>query len=93
MMGTIAKVEWINPHSYITIDAKDASGKVERWAFRDGGARRSAQGWAEQGKPRRLETGGPCDNHSPRGQGWFHDGVSPGNNFPGRPRFQIWYGR
>jgi hypothetical protein len=33
MMGTIAKVEWINPHSYITIDAKDASGKVERWAF------------------------------------------------------------
>jgi len=31
--GSIAKVEWINPHSYITIDAKDASGKVERWAF------------------------------------------------------------
>jgi hypothetical protein len=31
--GEIAKVEWINPHSYITIDAKDSSGKVERWAF------------------------------------------------------------
>jgi hypothetical protein len=31
--GNIAKVEWINPHSYITIDAKDSSGKVERWAF------------------------------------------------------------
>jgi hypothetical protein len=31
--GNIAKVEWINPHSYITIDTKDASGKSERWAF------------------------------------------------------------
>jgi hypothetical protein len=31
--GTIAKIEWINPHSYLSIDVKDASGKVTRWAF------------------------------------------------------------
>jgi len=36
--GTVAKVEWINPHSYLTVDAKDADGKVERWAFELGGA-------------------------------------------------------
>lgn len=31
--GTVAKVEFINPHSYLTIDVKDADGKVTRWAF------------------------------------------------------------
>jgi len=35
--GTVAKVEWINPHSYLTVDAKNADGKVERWAFELGG--------------------------------------------------------
>lgn len=35
--GTVAKVEWINPHSYLTVDAKTADGKVERWAFELGG--------------------------------------------------------
>jgi len=33
LTGTIAKVEWINPHSYISIDVKGASGKMERWSF------------------------------------------------------------
>ena len=31
--GTIAKVEWINPHSYLSLDVKGADGKVTRWAF------------------------------------------------------------
>jgi Family of unknown function (DUF6152) len=35
--GTIVKVEWINPHSYITVNAKDADGKVQRWGFELGG--------------------------------------------------------
>jgi hypothetical protein len=35
--GTIAKVEWINPHSYITVNVKDADGKNQRWAFELGG--------------------------------------------------------
>jgi hypothetical protein len=39
MSGSIVKVEWINPHSYITIDAKDATGKSERWAFEMAGPR------------------------------------------------------
>jgi hypothetical protein len=28
--GTIAKVEWINPHSYLTVNVKDADGKVQK---------------------------------------------------------------
>ena len=31
--GTVSKVEWINPHSYLTLNVKDADGKVQRWAF------------------------------------------------------------
>jgi hypothetical protein len=33
LTGTVAKDEWINPHSYITIETKDAGGKVEHWSF------------------------------------------------------------
>jgi len=35
--GTVAKVEWINPHSYLTINVKDADGKTQKWAFELGG--------------------------------------------------------
>jgi hypothetical protein len=31
--GTVTKVEWINPHSYLFIDVKDGAGKVKKWAF------------------------------------------------------------
>ena len=30
--GTLAKVEWTNPHIYFYVDAKDDSGAVVRWA-------------------------------------------------------------
>ena len=33
LTGTVDKVEWINPHSYITIATKDSGGKEEHWAF------------------------------------------------------------
>jgi Family of unknown function (DUF6152) len=35
--GTVSKVEWINPHSYLTINVTDADGKVQKWAFELGG--------------------------------------------------------
>jgi len=37
VVGTVAKVEWINPHSYITVNAKDANGNMQRWGFELGG--------------------------------------------------------
>src|SRR5688572_13511923 len=30
--GTLAKVEWTNPHIYFYVDAKDDTGAVVRWA-------------------------------------------------------------
>ena len=31
--GSITQVEWINPHSYISLDAKDDKGNVQHWVF------------------------------------------------------------
>ena len=31
LKGTVAKMEWINPHTWIHIDVKTPNGKVERW--------------------------------------------------------------
>lgn len=31
--GSITKVEWINPHSYISLDAKDEKGTLQHWVF------------------------------------------------------------
>lgn len=33
LTGVLAKVEWINPHTYFHLDVKDANGKVTRWAL------------------------------------------------------------
>lgn len=50
--GTVSKVEWINPHSYLTLNVKDASGNTQKWAFELGGAgalRRAGMSRADRG--------------------------------------------
>jgi hypothetical protein len=36
LRGTVVKVEFINPHSWIHIDVKDTDGKVTRWMVEGG---------------------------------------------------------
>ena len=36
LKGTVVKVEWINPHSWIHIDVKSPDGKVQRWMIEGG---------------------------------------------------------
>jgi Family of unknown function (DUF6152) len=36
IQGTVKKVEWINPHSWITIDVKNADGTVTTWEIEAG---------------------------------------------------------
>jgi len=36
LRGTVVKMEWINPHSWIHIDVKRPDGKVERWMIEGG---------------------------------------------------------
>src|SRR5262249_51392260 len=34
--GTVTNFEWTNPHAWLYVDAKDASGKVINWSFEMG---------------------------------------------------------
>jgi Family of unknown function (DUF6152) len=36
LQGTVKKVEWINPHSWITIDVKSPDGTVQTWEIEAG---------------------------------------------------------
>jgi Family of unknown function (DUF6152) len=36
LKGTVTKMEWINPHSWIHIDVKAPNGTVEKWAIEGG---------------------------------------------------------
>jgi hypothetical protein len=36
--GSVAKLEFLNPHSYLTLNVKDADGKIIKWAFELGAA-------------------------------------------------------
>ena len=52
LRGTVVKMEWINPHSWIHIDVKNADGKVERWMV-EGGAPNALlrRGWNKNSLP------------------------------------------
>ena len=32
LKGVVTKVEWVNPHVYMTVDVKDTSGKTTTWS-------------------------------------------------------------
>jgi hypothetical protein len=36
LKGTVTKMEWINPHAWIHIDVKDASGNTTEWMIEAG---------------------------------------------------------
>jgi hypothetical protein len=33
LTGVVSKIEWINPHVYVYLDAKDSTGKTANWAL------------------------------------------------------------
>lgn len=56
LRGTVVKMEWINPHSWIHIDVRDETGKVERWMV-EGGAPNALlrRGWNKNSLPEGTE--------------------------------------
>ena len=54
--GTVVKMEWVNPHSWIHIDVKGPDGKVERWVV-EGGAPNALirRGWTKNSLPIGVE--------------------------------------
>ena len=56
LRGTVKKMEWINPHSWIHIDVKKADGTVEKWMV-EGGAPNALlrRGWNKASLPAGTE--------------------------------------
>src|SRR5215213_6420799 len=56
LRGTVTKMEWINPHSWIHIDVKTPDGKVEKWMI-EGGAPNALlrRGWNKASLPAGTE--------------------------------------
>jgi len=54
--GTVVKMEWVNPHSWIHIDVTGPDGKVERWTV-EGGAPNALlrRGWTKNSLPVGIE--------------------------------------
>jgi hypothetical protein len=54
--GTVVKLEWINPHTWIHIDVTGPDGKVERWVV-EGGAPNALlrRGWTKNSLPPGIE--------------------------------------
>lgn len=61
LQGTVTRVEWINPHTWIHIDVKEADGKVVKWMI-------------EGGTPNTLLRNGVTKNSLPAGTEIVVDG-------------------
>ena len=89
--GTVTKMEWVNPHSWIYVDVKDPSGNVTNWHFELGAPSSLFRlGWKKDSVPAGLEvdilayqakSGGPVGNCRsvllPNGKELFSGGSAP----------------
>jgi hypothetical protein len=52
LTGTVSKIEWMNPHTWIYLDVKKPDGGVEAWAFEMGSPNRLMRyGWNQGSLP------------------------------------------
>lgn len=50
--GTVTRVEWMNPHTWMYLDVKNDAGAVEAWAFELGSPNRLMRyGWNQDSLP------------------------------------------
>src|SRR5690349_16976969 len=56
LKGTVTKIEWVNPHSWIYVDVKGDDGKVVGWQFELGApGAMLRQGWKKDSVPAGTE--------------------------------------
>jgi Family of unknown function (DUF6152) len=56
LKGTVAKMEWINPHAWLTVNVKEADGSVTPWMIELGPPNSLLKrGWNKQSIPVGLE--------------------------------------
>jgi len=56
LKGTVTKMEWINPHAWLSIDVKGSDGKVVSWAIELGPPNALVKrGWNKKSIPAGIE--------------------------------------
>lgn len=88
--GTVTKVEWINPHSYLYLDQKDDNGKVTRWAFEmagPGALRKAGLSRADRGG---LKVGDVITVNGVRAKDGTDSGLVKDLKLPDGRVFTIW---
>src|ERR1700730_7192759 len=56
LRGTVTKMEWVNPHSWLYIDVKGPDGQVVNWAFELGPVNALyRRGWTKLSIPTGIE--------------------------------------
>jgi hypothetical protein len=56
LKGTVTKIEWVNPHSWIHVDVKKPDGTVEAWAVEAGAPNAMfRRGWNKNSIPTGIE--------------------------------------
>lgn len=92
--GTVTKVDWVNPHSWIYVDVKGVDGNVTNWHFELGSPNALFRlGWKKDAVPQGIEvdisgyrakTGEPIANAVsvmlPNGKELFTGGSAPTSN-------------
>jgi uncharacterized protein DUF6152 len=95
--GAINKMDWVNPHSWIYVDVKNADGTVTTWRFEMGPPNALLRmGWRKDSivpgtqveiQGYRAKTGEPVANAKyvklPDGRELFSGGSGPGSAAPG----------
>ena len=52
LTGTVTRIEWMNPHTWIYLDVKNDDGRVDAWAFEMGSPNRLMRyGWNQDSLP------------------------------------------
>jgi hypothetical protein len=96
LRGTVTKVDWVNPHSWIYLDVKGVDGKVTNWHFELGSPNALFRlGWKKDAVPigielnvsgYRAKTGEPIANAVsvtlPNGKEFLTGGSAPVDAVP-----------
>ena len=88
--GVVTKVEWINPHSYLYLDAKDDSGSIKHWAFEmagPGALRRAGLSRADRGG---LKAGDTITINAVAAKDGTDSGLIKDVTLPDGRKFTIW---
>lgn len=90
--GTLAKIEWVNPHSYFYFDVTDSKGEVKRWAFEStgpGGLRKAGLSRAARGG---FKVGDTYNIHGFASRDGTTSGFVTAFGFPDGRLVTIWFG-